>query len=535
MSEFDGQHALHRELCQRRPGLQAGMALVLRQLGTKPHGSRWRDVNAINWIPVLDRWVAWVNNLLNKHRPPGECEVLWFETPSVMNTSATSVAAYAHLGPASDAYGTEDPCAWPAGRDKEQIEDWIFHLPELDRLLAESKWSHAETETDSDAATHAAMSGALAISHACALLLILNGLPKTKAGSFLSHPSGVAAILGWTDGGVMPIGQLKRGKWLPIRRARPKPLVLSAVSADERMVLAMYQPRRFVSLGGDLNQPDNDGETALTLSAFSTPAEVRALLEAGADASLRGPKGESVLHRFGSCEIETLRRLVKHGADPHALNDAGESITTRLVWDGRCSAHHLRFYESLGVRLPTQGQWMTHAMACLASASQINAGSGARRRSVLKWLTGIGHDVNARDEHGRSPLWLALEMHAKTMDAYRSSSEDYEHDRTAELLLEFGADPRVKHPDGLLPLIPRGAVPLMVQRYDDTRLVQALLRHGADPLARCALGLTALDYAKQAAAEPRMRGNEGAAKCAAILERAMQVKRPRTPNRRDKL
>ncbi|MBU6413803.1 MAG: hypothetical protein KGS45_10030 [Planctomycetes bacterium] len=91
------------------------------------------------------------------------------------------------------------------------------------------------------------------------------------------------------------------------------------------------------------------------------------------------------------------------------------------------------------------------------------------------------------------------------------------------MLLKYGANPNAVWKGEAHTLIPLGATPLMVQRYDDTNLIKTLLKHGADPQARCTQGRTALDYAKDAAGHPQVIGNEAVAKCVTILEKVTKV------------
>ena len=61
---------------------------------------------------------------------------------------------------------------------------------------------------------------------------------------------------------------------------------------------------------------------------------------------------------------------------------------------------------------------------------------------------------------------------------------------------------------------------LLDTRKSDSRLVNVLLKHGADPLVRCAKGRLAVEYAQQAAADERRIDRKGAAAVAEMLRRA---------------
>lgn len=93
-------------------------------------------------------------------------------------------------------------------------------------------------------------------------------------------------------------------------------------------------------------------------------------------------------------------------------------------------------------------------------------------------------------------------------------------------LLEREADPNITMPRDVPPWIAKGTTPLLLPRYDDTRLVTALLKHGADPFATDANGWTALDHVKAAQSQATKHGREGCREVAALLEQAMQFKEP---------
>ncbi len=92
-------------------------------------------------------------------------------------------------------------------------------------------------------------------------------------------------------------------------------------------------------------------------------------------------------------------------------------------------------------------------------------------------------------------------------------------------MLERGADPNERSVVEGHPLIPPAATPLMVGRFDDTRLVKALLRSGADPLALDTQGRTALDHVRAAQREQRRYGGEACEEVAVLLEKAARRKR----------
>lgn len=86
--------------------------------------------------------------------------------------------------------------------------------------------------------------------------------------------------------------------------------------------------RECLAAGADVNAAADDGSTALMLAAaVQGRAEViRLLLEAGADPNRRRPNGGTVLmHAAGNGDTEAVTHLLRHGADPRARLDWGET------------------------------------------------------------------------------------------------------------------------------------------------------------------------------------------------------------------
>jgi hypothetical protein len=201
------------------------------------------------------------------------------------------------------------------------------------------------------------------------------------------------------------------------------------------------------------------------------------------------------------------------------------------VWDhGLCTAEHLRLFDGLGAKLKKtmgRGENPLHAMGCWAIDEPALK---PRVKAMLKFWLAKGYDINAERADGLSPLWMALESHVRALQKHIGLCRRYKsweppdkmgHDDVAMMLLEGGARPDAVHARGIRGYIPVGASPLMVQRYDDDRLVKAMLKHGANVKAKCAQGKTALQYAREAAKNPKRHDCKGAARVAALLEAAM--------------
>ncbi|WP_298834226.1 ankyrin repeat domain-containing protein [uncultured Piscinibacter sp.] len=130
------------------------------------------------------------------------------------------------------------------------------------------------------------------------------------------------------------------------------------------------------------------------------------------------------------------------------------------------------------------------AVERLASAERLNvAGAGGTtplmlaavlgQRDVVARLIDKGADVNAADERGFTALFHAC----------YNPDEDRGHPEVVELLLAAGADKEAKIGYGVRPL-------MYAAGNGEAGVVSALLRGGADPLARNEVGRTALMMVK---------------------------------------
>lgn len=519
MDEFSLQRKVFRSIISAKPATARGMADAFGLVCSSRSGAPWKRCTQPDWTALEDRWVVWLKGLLANHPMPRNTQVIWIESPSELNPAMTSISAFPTLNRADETFGLEDGRTWPEHEDGTTLPAALLMLPELDTCFAESGWRPGGSGDDAESLRP----GVYALTHACATLLAINGLPRSGILASIDAPS-LAVTTGWASGDVDPVGMLSTAGWKALKRDRSgEP---SYDDADPNYWVINF--RRYIKLGRDPNWRDPERGIPLLMKCNRLD-DLKLLIKAEADPKAVDKDGRGMFHRFGAGELPFLRELLKRGVSPHHRDRLGSNALDQMISDGRCSASHLQLFWKRGVR-PDLGPGAVPIPIKYLAQGSGSAKELSRKRAVLRFWLARKLSVNGRTSSGRTPIWLALEEHASELIEHRKwlrNNEnlggvwDYAHDAIAILLLEHGADPNARLRNPKCRLIPDNATPLMVQRYDDDRLVRALLKHGADPLARCAKGKTALDYARAAAKKGGL-GNEAAAKVVVILEAAVR-------------
>jgi ankyrin repeat protein len=310
-------------------------------------------------------------------------------------------------------------------------------------------------------------------------------------------------------------------------------LALVAAGANREIKLTQLLMRR----GFNLNAQDYQGRTALWLAVKEERREaVKALLDLGADPSIKGPGGQTPLEIASTKTIAALLRkstplpsaapssTPNLPSDPNAKDPNGWPMIVLAAAKGDADQVAALIHAKADLNAQGPGQWTALMQACkqghteivtmllsagaepqmqnMLSRTAADIASDFRQPAVLKlleqagalrddgrklinaaWRCNVeelsrlldqGANVNGVDQTGRTALFYALDRQRPP------HAENFSYDRdpwVAKLLVVHGAD--VNHVDHL------GRTPLMAALTTDgdlrpsPQLIELLLRHGA--------------------------------------------------------
>lgn len=536
-----------RHIRKHRPPCADGMAWVCEQIEAAA-GPGWNHARSADWEGASERYTRWFLRLFEREALPETVEAFWFETPSDLNPAASLAQGFEKLGPRQMSYGLDEGAVWPTGDDFARADT----LDTLEAVIRASGFRDARGLERDELGI-----GECALSSSFITLAAMEAALAADLARRVQHRSGVALITGYASGDAVPILQLRPSGWAPVRRVRmPGKEHWEAIAWHPGLDVAGY-----LRAGCDANIRGHLGMTLLMDHAmFLTPKDVDLLVEAGADVHAKDDSGQSVLHHCSSARPDTVERLIHHGADVNAATDSGYSVLHALSWSysdtglirlllkhgadptrtcdpenpasplDRAASHvvepgAIRMLLDGGARFIATTRGGCNPLHALAKCGVFEIEHRENIPQLISLYKELGFDINARNDEGDTPLWVALNLHAKELDEHLDylqahqdlgGSWDYNHDWVAIELLKQGADPNATtHNEQRF--VPAGATPLMVRRYDDTRLVKALLKYGADPARTDDKGRTPLDHARASAEDRFAPGRAGCADVIALF------------------
>ena len=260
----------------------------------------------------------------------------------------------------------------------------------------------------------------------------------------------------------------------------------------------------------DINMVDEEGDTLMHRYG-SNPEIVKALIEKGADLTLKNndgtcafygignlllrelilsgldtskvinSDGSTVLHNYAN-NIEMAKALIKNGADVHQKNKEGR---TPIFYAWNVDAFKLLLENGADIKaVDNHHNTLLHA---------------ALNPEVLSFLHGQGLDVNAKNDDGQTPILFAES--ADTLKWYIDHGADVKvidkhgnsllHSKTFNpemrgMMLNYNLDINAKNDEG--------QTPLFFIDLNDTDLLSAYINAGADINARDKHGNTIVHY-----------------------------------------
>ena len=274
-----------------------------------------------------------------------------------------------------------------------------------------------------------------------------------------------------------------------------EPALFSAVLAGDAARL-----HALVSAGADLSVRDPKGDTALHLAAYREDADAtRTLLDHGAKPNLQNDAGATPL-LYGAGNEEIVRVLLRHGANPNLASKIG--VTPLMAAASHRESHEI-------VRLLLQAGADPHAKRDGQEFVMIAAVYGADPRTIRLLL-----DAGASPQQTKGPLPSPLATAVYFGDADETAEllkhgadvnfdSDFAghalnwalysgHTDLAALLINKGSDLHFRSPWG------HQTSPMVFAGYSqlgDPTIARMLVEHGADVNEANEAGETALSFA----------------------------------------
>ena len=190
--------------------------------------------------------------------------------------------------------------------------------------------------------------------------------------------------------------------------------------------------KALLEAGLDASAPDKNGRSLLVWPVDYGHTEiVKLLLDAGADANARNQLGEPLVHEaLESNDVDIVKAFLDAGVSVNSKNKFGESLLENAVDEN--STAIVKLLLDAGADVTKEKQAGVPLLFEAISEDNVD---------IVKLLVKAGVDLSARDDEME---WTAL--HAA---AFYSS---FSSERVLRYLLELGLDPNVKGADGQTPL-----------------------------------------------------------------------------------
>ena len=190
-----------------------------------------------------------------------------------------------------------------------------------------------------------------------------------------------------------------------------------ALSTDELApwlsTITDQELRRTLDTLDDIDAPGEDGQTLLQHALCDAPQQVSPLLEAGADPGVATTQEGNALHHLYLCGFdatdaratELTRLLLDAGADPNHQDQQGRSplhLALEQLGDGRGPMH---IYRDAALLLLARGA--DPSLVDNNDSTALHLSIGEHSAQITTLMLDIGAGMNAVDQQGRTPLWLA--------------------------------------------------------------------------------------------------------------------------------
>lgn len=235
-------------------------------------------------------------------------------------------------------------------------------------------------------------------------------------------------------------GALSAARFLLERGADPDtkdergdtPLHLASIFSHDDMIELLLRHEAGV------NQQNTEGQAPLILaSLYGNAPSIRSLLAGGADINLKDADGSTPLHIAALYQNhENLAAILEEAPEIDAVNSAGDTPLLTAV---------RRPENGQAVELFLQHGADTDALDRTGKNALLTA-SASNQKDYIKVLVSAGIDINSQDGEGNTALHYPLNNVLRNRAYLPLSTE------LVTVLLEEGADPRIKNKDGRSPL-----------------------------------------------------------------------------------